>query len=316
MTATTRSARRWQRVDGVVLLDKPAGMTSNAALQAVRRLYAAAKGGHTGTLDPLATGLLPLCFGEATKFSADLIDAPKTYEANVLFGISTSTGDAEGEVLERRCVEFSQPELERALASFRGPIRQVPPMYSALKRNGRPLYELARQGVTVERAARTVTIHSLELLAFSGERCKVRVVCSKGTYIRVLVEDIGKMLACGAHLTALRRTAVGDLTLNAAVPLSVLDSGGETVRRQALLPVDTLLHSLMPVSLDAPAAQRFLHGNPVMLSETRLRSASRGNDHYEKCRVYRDSQLLGIGALDFNGQLKPVRLLAAEQKSS
>lgn len=316
MTATTRPARRWQRVDGVVLLDKPAGMTSNAALQAVRRLYAAAKGGHTGTLDPLATGLLPLCFGEATKFSADLLDAPKTYEANVLFGISTSTGDAEGEVLERRCVEFSQPELERALASFRGPIRQVPPMYSALKRNGRPLYELARQGVTVERAARTVTIHSLELLAFSGERCKVRVVCSKGTYIRVLVEDIGKMLACGAHLTALRRTAVGDLTLNAAVPLSVLDSGGETVRRQALLPVDTLLHSLMPVSLDAPTAQRFLHGNPVTLSETRLCSASRGKDHYEKCRVYRDTQLLGIGALDFNGQLKPVRLLAVEQKSS
>ena len=313
MTATTRPARRWQRVDGVVLLDKPAGMTSNAALQAVRRLYAAAKGGHTGTLDPLATGLLPLCFGEATKFSADLLDAPKTYEANVLFGISTSTGDAEGEVLARRCVEFSQPELERALASFRGPICQVPPMYSALKRNGRPLYELARQGVTVERAARTVTIHSLELLAFSGERCKVRVVCSKGTYIRVLVEDIGKMLACGAHLTALRRTAVGDLTLNAAVPLSVLDSGGETVRRQALLPVDTLLHSLMP---DAPAAQRFLHGNPVMLSETKLRSALRENEHYEKCRVYRDSQLLGIGALDFNGQLKPVRLLAAEQKSS
>ena len=313
MTAT---ARRWQRVDGVVLLDKSAGMTSNAALQAVRRLYAAAKGGHTGTLDPLATGLLPLCFGEATKFSADLLDAPKTYEANVLFGISTSTGDAEGEVLARRCVEFSLPELERALASFRGPIRQVPPMYSALKRNGRPLYELARQGVTVERAARTVTIHSLQLLAFSGERCKVRVVCSKGTYIRVLVEDIGKMLACGAHLTALRRTAVGDLTLNAAVPLSVLDSGGETVRRQALLPVDTLLQSLMPVSLDAPTAQRFLHGNPVTLSETKLRSALRGNDHYEKCRVYRDTELLGIGALDFNGQLKPVRLLAAEQKFS
>lgn len=313
MTAT---ARRWQRVDGVVLLDKPAGMTSNAALQAVRRLYAAAKGGHTGTLDPLATGLLPLCFGEATKFSADLLDAPKTYKANVLFGISTSTGDAEGEVLARRCVEFSQPELERALASFRGPIRQIPPMYSALKRNGRPLYELARQGVTVERAARTVTIHSLELLAFSGERCKVRVVCSKGTYIRVLVEDIGKMLACGAHLTALRRTAVGDLTLNAAVPLSVLDSGGETMCRQALLPVDTLLQSLMPVSLDAPTAQRFLHGNPVTLSETRLRSALMGNDHYEKCRVYCDTQLLGIGALDFNGQLKPVRLLAAEQKSS
>ena len=319
MTATTHTVRRWQRVDGVVLLDKPAGVTSNAALQVVRRLYAAAKGGHTGTLDPLATGLLPLCFGEATKFSADLLDAPKTYEAEVLFGVTTSTGDAEGEVLARQRVDFSLPELERTLASFRGSIRQVPPMYSALKRNGRPLYELARQGVTVERAARSVTIHTLELLAFSGERCKVRVICSKGTYIRVLIEDIGQMLACGAHLTALRRTAVGDLTLDAAISLSALESGGETVRRQALLPVDTLLRSLMPVKLNDVAAQRFAHGNPVMLSGAEQGGALKKGDDCgsgEECRVYHGARLLGVGALDFDGQLRPVRLLAAEPAHS
>lgn len=304
-----RPGRRWQRVDGVVLLDKPAGMTSNAALQAVRRLYAAAKGGHTGTLDPLATGLLPLCLGEATKFSADLLEAPKTYEADILFGVTTSTGDAEGEMLARRPVEFSLQELAGTLPAFRGRIRQVPPMYSALKRNGQPLYELARRGVTVERAAREVTIHALELLEFSGERCRLRVACSKGTYIRTLVEDIGQALACGAHLTALRRIAVGDLTLAAAVPLARLETGGEAVRRESLLPVDTLLQSLMPVALDALAARRFLHGNPVVLSVAR-----RAGTIVEtgRCRVYHGSHLLGVGALDLCGQLKPVRVLSAE----
>lgn len=312
MTAKLPSQRRWQRVDGVVLLDKPAGMTSNAALQAVRRLYAAAKGGHTGTLDPLATGLLPLCFGEATKFSADLFDAPKTYEADVLFGVTTTTGDAEGERLERRPVEFSQPKLERALALFRSTIHQIPPMYSALKRNGRPLYELARRGLTVERAAREVTIHALELMEFSGERCRLRVACSKGTYIRTLVEDIGRVLACGAHLTGLRRTVVGELTLDAAVPLAQLDLGGETARRNALLPVDTLLHSLEPVVLDAPDAWRFSHGNPVMLS---MADSVGRLEKTKKYRVYHESCFLGVGTLDLGGQLKPVRLLATESES-
>lgn len=284
-------------------------MTSNAALQAVRRLYFAAKGGHTGTLDPLATGLLPLCFGEATKFSADFLDAPKVYQADVLFGVRTSTGDVEGQMLERRPVEFSLTELERTLISFHGRISQIPPMYSALKRNGRPLYELARQGLTVERTAREVTIHALDLLEFSGERCRLRVACSKGTYIRTLVEDIGQVLACGAHLTALRRTAVGDLTLDDAVPLARLDAGGEAIRRRSLLPVDALLQSLMPVVLDGLAAQRFLHGNPVMLSlaENAGTIAETG-----KCRVYHGSCLLGVGMLDFCGQLKPVRLLSTE----
>ena len=311
--ASSRLSRRWRRVDGVVLLDKPSGMTSNAALQAVRRLYSAAKGGHTGTLDPLATGLLPLCFGEATKFSADLLDAPKTYEADVLFGVTTSTGDAEGEVLECRHVGFAQTDLERALESFRGLIRQTPPMHSALKRNGRPLYELARQGVTVEREPREVTIHALGLLTFSGERCRLRVRCSKGTYIRTLAEDIGQTLACGAHLTALRRIAVGDLTIDAAVPLAALTDGDEATLQRHLLPPDTLLQSLVPIMLDESEAQRFSHGNPVMLVAMEERNAAGKG---EKCRVYHGQRLLGLGALEPCGKLSPVRLLAAEPTCS
>ncbi len=200
--------KRWQRVDGVLLLDKPSGMSSNDALQKARRRFSAAKAGHTGTLDPLATGLLPVCFGEATKFSADLLDADKTYEADLLFGQVTDTGDAEGVVLRESPVGFARADLEGALGRFRGPISQIPPMHSALKRDGRPLYELARQGIEVERAPRAVTIHELTLLSHAGDRCRLRVTCSKGTYIRTLAADLGEALGCGAHLTADRsRTA-------------------------------------------------------------------------------------------------------------
>ena len=205
-------------------------MTSNSALQAARRLYSAAKAGHTGTLDPLATGLLPLCFGEATKFSADLLDADKTYEADVRFGVVTDTGDSEGQVLETRAADVSVAALEAVLVGFRGPIRQVPPMYSALKRDGQPLYKLARQGVEVEREARDVVIHALELLTCDVDRCRLRVRCSKGTYIRTLAEDIGRVLGCGAHLTALRRTAVGDLSVVDALSLDALTALDDVAR--------------------------------------------------------------------------------------
>ncbi|KAB2921992.1 MAG: tRNA pseudouridine(55) synthase TruB, partial [Dechloromonas sp.] len=203
--------RTWQRVDGVLLLDKPLGLTSNDALQKARRLFSAAKGGHTGTLDPAATGLLPLCFGEATKFSADLLDADKTYEAVVQLGVTTDSGDAEGQVVATAPVTVGEAEVRQALPRFTGAIEQIPPMHSALKRNGRPLYELARKGIEVERAPRAVTIHGLELLDFAGDRLTLRVRCSKGTYIRVLAADLGQALGCGAHLVGLRRTAVGDL---------------------------------------------------------------------------------------------------------
>lgn len=290
--------RRWQRVDGVLLLDKASGLTSNSALQGARRLFSAAKAGHTGTLDPLATGLLPLCFGEATKFSADLLNADKTYEADLLFGITTDTGDAQGAIVLQRPVAFVLSELETALTSFRGPISQIPPMYSALKRDGKPLYELARQGIEVERTARDVTIHELHLLGFSGDRCRLRVSCSKGTYIRTLAEDIGNILGCGAHLTALRRTVVGPLSIDDAVTLEHLTTLSEEERAACLLAPDALLQTLPAVHLSEDDTLKFSHGNPVCAQ------VAPG-----KCRVYGGNRLLGLGEADASGKVNPRRLV-------
>lgn len=212
-------------IDGVLLLDKPVGISSNDALIRAKRVMNAKKAGHTGTLDPFATGLLPICFGEATKFSQDLLDADKTYETVVHLGIATSTGDTEGEVLKTsEAVSFSQDEIESALAKFRGDILQVPPMYSALKRDGKPLYEYARAGVELEREARPVTIFELRLLNWTSPFLTLRVTCSKGTYIRVLGEDIGNALGCGAHLNALRRVRVGSLGIERAVSLMDMEA--------------------------------------------------------------------------------------------
>ena len=291
--------KTWKQVDGVLLLDKASGMTSNDALQKARRLFSAAKGGHTGTLDPMATGLLPLCFGEATKFSADLLDADKTYEADVKLGITTDTGDAEGQVLTNAAVTTSIADVERLLPRFTGPIKQVPPMHSALKRDGRPLYELARQGIEVEREARDVTIHALDILGLEGDVLRLRVSCSKGTYIRVLAADIGQMLGCGAHLTALRRTRVGDLVLERSVTLSQLEMQDEAQRVVHLLPVDALLQSLPAVHVAADEANRFSHGNPVALPAGFL----------GKIRVYADGRLLGVGEPGPGGLLWPKRLV-------
>jgi tRNA pseudouridine55 synthase len=292
--------KAWRRVDGVLLLDKPTGMTSNSALQAARRLFSAAKGGHTGTLDPLASGLLPLCFGDATKFAVDLLAADKTYQADLLFGVTTDTGDADGRVVERRPVVFEPSELEPALARLRGPIRQIPPMYSALKRDGKPLYELARQGIEVEREARAVTIHELRLLDYSGERCRLWVACSKGTYIRSLAEDLGRALDCGAHLAALRRVAVGALAVADAVTLDELAALSEEARERWLLPPDALLQSLPAITLDDEAALRFTHGNPVGSA------AAPG-----KCRVYGQGRLLGLGEVDVQGNVQPRRVIGS-----
>lgn len=304
MEAKAGPKRIWLRVDGVLLLDKPHGMTSNTVLQKARRLFSAAKAGHTGTLDPMATGLLPLCFGEATKFSADLLDADKTYEAELCFGVTTATGDAEGEVLERRVPQFSRTDLDRALENFRGRIVQIPPMYSALKRDGQPLYKLARQGITVEREAREIDIDELVLLDLSEDSgtCRLRVRCSKGTYIRTLAEDIGRALGCGAHLTALRRTAVGDLAEARTVTLDALEALPEAERNAWLLPVDTLLQGEPKLVLDEEPRSRFSHGNPVSVGST-LRG---------RCRVYSsDGVLLGVGHVDLTGTVHPRRLVAA-----
>ena len=291
--------RAWKQVDGVLLLDKPIGLTSNDALQKARRLFSAAKGGHTGTLDPLATGLLPLCFGEATKFSADLLDADKTYEAELKLGVTTDSGDAEGQIIATVAVDVEKDAIFKVLPQFVGDIAQVPPMHSALKRNGRPLYELARKGIEVEREARAVTIHAIELLAFSGDRVTLRVSCSKGTYIRVLAADIGAALGCGAHLVGLRRTRVGDLDLARSVTLAELESMDEAGRAGRLQPVDALLHSLPLLNLDGAAAERFRHGNPVDLA-----AGLAG-----KIRVYVDDRLIGVGEPGSDGRLWPKRLV-------
>lgn len=298
------AGRRWQRVDGVLLLDKPAGMSSNAALQTARRVFQAARAGHTGTLDPLATGLLPLCFGDATKFSSDLLEADKTYETELRFGQRTDTGDADGEVVEERPIAFAEADLVAAIERFRGPQRQIPPMYSALKRNGRPLYELARQGIEVARESRAIVVHSLELLSFAGDRCRLRAAVSKGTYIRTLGEDIGEALGCGAHLTALRRVAIGNLHVSAATTLADLAALDEAARQALLAPPDTLLQSLPAVFLDAAASERFAHGGIVQVS------APAG-----RCRVYGvhggAQTLFGLGEGLPDGSLKPRRLVCS-----
>ncbi len=291
--------KTWKQVDGVLLLDKPIGLTSNDALQKARRLFSAAKGGHTGTLDPLATGLLPLCFGEATKFSADLLDADKTYEAILQLGVTTDSGDADGVVLTTAPVNVSESDVLAVLPRFLGDIQQIPPMHSALKRNGRPLYELARKGIEVEREPRAVTIHGIDMLGLEGDTLTLRVSCSKGTYIRVLATDIGALLGCGAHLKGLRRTRVGDLDLENAVTLAELEALEEAARGGRLQPVDALVSSLPVISVEGEAEQRFRHGNPVDLP-----AGLSG-----KIRVYAGGCLIGVGEPGPDGRLWPKRLV-------
>ncbi len=245
---------------GVLLLDKPLGLSSNDALQKAKRLYRAEKAGHTGTLDPLATGLLPLCFGAATKFSQVSLDADKAYRATLKLGASTSTADAEGEILQQREVAVSREQVEAACRDFVGPIAQVPPMHSALKHEGRALYDYARAGIEIERAAREVTIHAITVVDWQHDVLTIDVRCSKGTYIRTLAADLGEALGCGAHLTALRRTASGALSIAAAHTLEGLAVLDEPARDALLLPADTLLADWPEIRLDDADAGRFLSG--------------------------------------------------------
>lgn len=295
-------------INGVLLLDKDAGASSNDVLIKARRLLNALKAGHTGTLDPFATGLLPLCFGEATKFAQDLLEADKIYETVVHLGVGTTTGDTEGEVTATRAVAITQDQIEPVLAQFRGDIDQVPSMYSALKRDGKPLYEYARAGITLERAARRVTIHALEFIDYQAPFLTLRVKCSKGTYIRVLGEDIGNALGCGAHLHALRRTGVGTLTLEHAVTLDGLTQVADSERASLLAPVDALLSTFPAVRLADELAKRFLQGQRLALGkegmdipeqEGRVRVYSEGSGH-----------LLGTGQMKEFGVLAPERLVA------
>ena len=299
---------RCERVDGVLLLDKPGGMTSNRALQTARRLLDAARAGHTGTLDPMATGLLPLTFGEATKFAADLLEADKGYRATVTLGVTTTTGDAEGETLATVPVEVTDDAIDRVLAHQIGSIEQVPPMHSALKREGRPLYELARAGVVVERAPRRVSIHRLQRVARAGSELTLDVECSKGTYVRVLAEDIGRALGCGAHLSALRRTRVGRLALEDALTLEALERMPAGARREWLQPVDSLLASLPRVELDDALAARFVLGQ---------RLAIEADPRGKRVRVYEaEGGLLGTANVNEWGVVAPERLISNERALS
>jgi tRNA pseudouridine55 synthase len=295
-------------VHGVLLLDKAAGHSSNDVLIKAKRLLNAQKAGHTGTLDPFATGLLPLCFGEATKFAQDLLEADKTYEALVHLGVTTNTGDTEGDVIQHAEVNVMLEQIESVLPSFRGPLDQIPPMHSALKRDGKPLYEYARAGITLEREARRITIHELELLDYSAPFLRLRVKCSKGTYIRVLGEDIGAALGCGAHLNALRRIQVGDLTLDGAVTLEDLGAIAEELREATLAPVDALLASFPKLVLSQELATRFLHGQRISLGKEAVALPAEEG----RVRVYRadDDQLLGTGLIKEFGVLAPERLVA------
>ncbi|MDR2365329.1 MAG: tRNA pseudouridine(55) synthase TruB [Zoogloeaceae bacterium] len=292
--------KRWQAVHGVLLLDKPGGMTSNAALQKARRLFSAAKAGHTGTLDPMATGLLPLCFGAATRFSADILRADKTYEAEICFGAMTDTGDREGQITRRAALPPDLADrIAGLLARFTGEQLQTPPMYSALKHNGRPLYELARQGVTVERAPRRVVFYALEPLSWASPRLSLRVKCSKGAYIRTLAGDLGQAADCGAHLTALRRVQVGALELRRAHTLEVLESLSENERLACIDAVDSLLATLPAIRLNTEAASRFLHGNPV--PGVRAQAPDADGD----VRVYQEHEQEGAQIFLGQGYFKP-----------
>ncbi|MEY3201566.1 MAG: hypothetical protein RIR70_1116 [Pseudomonadota bacterium] len=285
----------------MLLLDKPLGLSSNHALQAAKRLLWAEKAGHTGTLDPLATGLLPLCFGEATKFSQTLLDADKAYDATLKLGVRTQTFDAEGEVVSQCPVDVSEPQLLAALAPFRGAIEQVPPMHSALKVAGRALYEYAREGVVLERAPRKVVIHSLEVIEFAGDVARIRVACSKGTYIRSLAEDIGLALGCGAHLSALRRTRIGPFDLSGAVTLAALEGCPADQRDGLLAPADALLASLPCYALSSSESLAIRQGQrvPVQLSE---------GDY----RLFEGERFIGLGRVAA-GLLHPQRLVRESQ---
>ena len=258
------SSRR--RVDGMLLLDKPHGVTSNAALMRIKRLYRAEKAGHTGTLDPLASGLLPICFGRATRFAQFLLDAPKRYIATVRFGATTTTQDAEGVIVATRAVDFARDDLERALERFTGRQLQTPPAHSALKFEGRPLYEYARCGIDVPRTPREVVIQALRLLQWQPPDATIDVECSKGTYVRALAADLGEALGCGAHLAGLRRTASGGFDVRDALTFDALDAMDDVARDAHLEPIAVLVAHLPALRIEGDAARRFRHGGAVPAS--------------------------------------------------
>ncbi len=296
----SRRRHSGRHVHGILLLDKRQGVSSNLALQEVKRLFAANKAGHTGSLDPLATGLLPVCFGEATKISAMLLDDDKRYRVVIQLGVVTDTGDAEGKVLSTQLApEFDRQRIDRCLAAFSGSIEQIPPMYSALKHQGKRLYELARAGQEVQRKPRRITIHKIDCLHYAGDLLTLDVTCSKGTYIRSLAEDIGRHLGCGASVRELRRTAVGGLDIAAAWTLTELQELDDERLLQCLQPIDQALTAWPKVILASDLAGKIVHGQKIVPP---------GQVSPGMVRIYTERGILGIGEIDRQGVLSPKRL--------
>lgn len=294
-----------KNISGVLLLDKPLGFSSNQALQKVKWLLQAAKAGHTGTLDPLATGLLPLCFGEATKFAHYLTDADKTYFATIKLGITTNTGDAEGEVLSTKAVNVTQAQFEQACSQFVGEISQIPPMYSALKFEGKAMYEYARAGVEVERKSRLITIHQITQNAFEQDVASITVTCSKGTYIRTLAEDIGNLLGCGAHLIGLRRTATANYQIAQSMTIEQFEAMTCEQRESELLPADSAVLHLPAITLDADSTFYLQQGQAVWQS---------GVVPAGLIRLYNEAQIfLGLGEQQSDGKVAPKRLIVNKE---
>ncbi len=290
----------------MLLFDKPLELSSNVAMQKVRWFFSAEKAGHTGTLDPLATGLLPICFGEATKYTIALLDADKGYRATIRLGQKTTTGDAEGEVIETRPVDVNEAQVLAVLASFLGESQQLPPMHSAIKHQGKPLYEYIRKGETVERELRQITIHDLKLERLQGEELEFSVLCSKGTYVRTLAEDIGEALGCGGHLIALRRTSIGEFGLNEAHTLAQLEAMGPAARDSCLMPLDRLVLNLPSLELDSVQATRLARGQRLGLTDSHPDG---------KRRLYAEGRFIGLGEL-VEGRLSPSRLLSSIAKAA
>ena len=298
--------RTKRNINGVLLLDKPLGFSSNQALQKVKWLYQAAKAGHTGTLDPLATGLLPICLGEATKFAQYVTDADKTYFATIQLGATTTTGDAEGEVLSTAPVNVSLSQFQAASQQFIGEISQIPPMYSALKHEGKALYEYAREGVDIARQPRLIRIQNIVVDKFEADVAQITVICSKGTYIRTLAEDIGAQLGCGAHLIGLRRTETAGYLLPQAISIEQLECMSIEARDALLLPVDSAIDSVPKTILNADAAYYMMQGQAVWMASNTRPNISLGSD----LRLYDENNIfLGLGFLQSDGKIAPKRLI-------
>ena len=310
-----RGKRRGRSVNGILLLDKPQGLSSNEALQQAKRLFSAAKAGHTGSLDPLATGVLPLCFGEATKFSQYLLDSDKQYVARIRLGVRTASGDADGEIIETRPVpELSEAVVDAALDAFRGAFEQIPSMFSAIKHEGKPLYKLARQGIEVERKPRPVQVFENSLLSLDGDELELRIHCSKGTYVRTIAEDLGEALGCGAHVIALRRLKVGPFDDSALSTLEDLEAlradGGFPALDRLLLPTDQAVRHWPEVHLSDLTAYYLVKGQPVMVPHAPAEGWVRIIEDTEEAGS--ENRFLGVGEVLDDGRIAPRRLVVGK----